>query len=198
MFDLKIYPDEGYCSPADWDSLGKIYFWHSRYTVDDNGAFDSPEDFLDCHLNLPYEELEDMTFAQKEEEIRKNYLLKPLFFYEHSGVSLSTTPFSCPWDSGQVGYIMVSHEEITKKFGELFMKTLGKAEEILVSEVKSWDNYLSGNVYGFQLLENDDTVDSCWGFYGDLEEVKEQMQEYIPEIHWDLLEKADVTYHAYY
>lgn len=197
MFELKIYQDDEYCSPAEWDLFGEIYFWHRRYSLGDNLCFSSPEDFLDYHSDLTYEELEDMNFSQKEGEVRKNNLLLPLYLFDHSGLSLSTTPFYCPYDSAQVGYIMVSHKDIIKEFGELSTETLAKAEKILVSEVKSWDDYLSGNVYGFQLLENEEHIDSCWGFYGDIEEAKEQMKERIPEIHWDLLEKTEMSYLHY-
>lgn len=33
--------------------------------------------------------------------------------------------------------------------------------------IDEWNQYLSGDVYGFKLLdENQNEIDSCWGFYG--------------------------------
>lgn len=49
-----------------------------------------------------------------------------------------------------------------------------RAIEIMESDVKVYDQYLTGVVYGFELYEatSDDAIpdwneiDSCWGFYG--------------------------------
>ena len=58
-----------------------------------------------------------------------------------------------------------------------------KAKEILVNEVRIYDDYLRGEVYGFVLEKKEvcaccgrieyEEIDSCWGFYGtDLEYMK--------------------------
>ena len=37
--------------------------------------------------------------------------------------------------------------------------------------IKSWNDYLSGNVYGFIIEdEKGEQLGSCWGFYGDIED----------------------------
>jgi len=33
------------------------------------------------------------------------YVILPLYLYDHGGITMSTGAFSCPWDSGQVGWI---------------------------------------------------------------------------------------------
>jgi hypothetical protein len=34
--------------------------------------------------------------------------------------------------------------------------------------LRDWNNYLSGNVYGFEILYKDgESLESCWGYYGD-------------------------------
>jgi hypothetical protein len=42
----------------------------------------------------------------------------PVYAYIHSGIRLSCDPFSCPWDSGQIGIIHVSVEKMRREFGE--------------------------------------------------------------------------------
>ena len=32
-------------------------------------------------------------------------VILPLYLYDHSGITMNTCGFSCPWDSGQVGWI---------------------------------------------------------------------------------------------
>jgi hypothetical protein len=40
-----------------------------------------------------------------------------LYLYDHGGITISTGPFSCPRDSGQVGFIYASHKQIRDHFG---------------------------------------------------------------------------------
>jgi len=49
-----------------------------------------------------------------------------------------------------------------------------KAEACLCAEVKLYDRYLTGDVYGY-IIEDDDgnRIDSCWGFYGDKDAVSQ-------------------------
>ncbi len=46
----------------------------------------------------------------------KRTVILPLDLYDHSGITMNTTGFHCPWDSGQVGYIYVMPEDIRKEF----------------------------------------------------------------------------------
>jgi len=39
-----------------------------------------------------------------------------------------------------------------------------RADEVLTAEVEEYDNYLQGEVFGFQAYEGTVEVDSCWGF----------------------------------
>jgi hypothetical protein len=82
--------------------------------------------------------------------------------------------------------VLVSLSEITEVLSN-------KAEEILISEVETYDQYLRGNVYGFILETNDGKhIDSCYGFYGD--NFKENgMLEYIPDEYRDLVNKLEAV-----
>lgn len=87
-----------------------------------------------------------------------DYWIFPLFAYIHGGVSLSLGSFRCPWDSGQIGYLLLARS------------TWGNepaAQAAAESTVAAWNQYLSGDVYGYRVLDEDgDCLDSCWGFYG--------------------------------
>lgn len=77
-------------------------------------------------------------------------------------------PFSCPWDSGQVGYIYVTFERARQEHGWKVMTKARRAKliECLQDEVKAYDDYLTGQVYGYVLTnDNGDTIDSLWGIY---------------------------------
>jgi hypothetical protein len=122
--------------------------WNRRYDLGDKHDYASPADFR-----------EDVDFDA--------CVILPLYLYDHSGITMSTGPFDCPWDSGQVGWIVCDTETLEREFAG----DRERAEKALRAEVAVYDAYLTGSVYGFivEELEGDDweEVDSCWGFYGD-------------------------------
>ena len=84
------------------------------------------------------------------------YHVFPLYTYIHGGVSLSTSGFSCQWDSGQIGVILVSKDG-----------GFTDPEQAAKSLCDEWNQYLSGDVWGYTVTSNDgEPVDSCCGFYG--------------------------------
>ena len=88
----------------------------------------------------------------------------PLYLYDHSGLSISTGEFSCPWDSGQIGWIYATKGSIAKMWGDT-PPTSEVLREALESEVKAYDLFLRGGYVGYVIEDLDgETVDSCWGF----------------------------------
>jgi len=96
----------------------------------------------------------------------------PVNYYEHGGcgVSLSNEyPFNCRWDSGTIGFAVVTKDAIREEYGvkRISSKLVDKAMVTLESEVRMLNDFLSGNVYQYNLLdENGNEIDSCSGFYG--------------------------------
>lgn len=82
----------------------------------------------------------------------------PLYAYIHGGVTLSLNPYSCPFDSGRVGSVFVGKKEWPDE------SAAKKAADSLVAE---WNTLLSGDVWGFEVVEDGVVVDSCWGYYGE-------------------------------
>jgi hypothetical protein len=151
---LEIYQDDCPESPREfWDNLGTMVCWHRRYNLGDKQA--DPEEAA---------------------EMVKGAVCLPLYLYDHSGITMRCAPFSCPWDSGQVGWIFVSKERIRQEFGKCGKSEIEKAKEILRGEVETYDLYLTGDVYFFRLVKpatcatcghtEPEVLDSCGGFYG--------------------------------
>lgn len=170
---MKIFFDESPESPREWDNLGKMVCFHRRYSLGDAHHYRSSN----------YNGWEELAQA-----IMRDYniaIMLPMYMYDHSGITISTTPFSCPWDSGQIGWIFATKEDVRKEFGvkRISKKMIERVEKILLAEVEIYDKYLTGEVYGY-ILENKEgeQVDSCWGFYS-----IEDMKEYIPEEYEDIL-----------
>lgn len=99
---------------------------------------------------------EDLDWELKgaiEAVLDKHVIMLPLYLYDHSGITMSTSSFSCRWDSGQVGFIYVSKETVRKEYGwSRFTKDrVERIEAYLKGEVETYDHYLTGEVYGYTL-----------------------------------------------
>jgi hypothetical protein len=157
MNRLKVLHDSSADSPREWDNLGTMVCFHNRYDLGDNHNYNSDD----------YNNWEEMKKAIEKEE--NTAVILPLYLYDHSGISISTGAFSCRWDSGQIGFIFISKEKAVQEFGGKIVtaKLKERLVGILEGEVETYDQYVRGEVYGFQIVdEDDDIVDSCYGFYG--------------------------------
>lgn len=164
---IEIISDTTPESPRDWDNIGTMVCFHRTYQLGDkhNHHFNDFNGWNDFEQHIT-----------KSENVG---VILPLYLYDHSGLTMNTTGFQCPWDSGQVGFIFVSKKKIREEFGVKYVtgKVVDKVEKMLVGEVEVFDQYLRGDVYGYRITDTelDEEIDSCWGFYGEdycLEEAK--------------------------
>lgn len=172
--ELRIYQDELSDSPREWDNLGKMYCTHRRYILGDT---------VNTRVGIVYKNWDEVEkYLIKEHKAK---VILPLYLYDHSGLRMKVGSFQgllpqghAEFDSGQVGFIFATDEDIKKEFSvkKISKKLLQKVETILNNEVKVYDQFLSGDVYCFQVVEkstcdkckrdHEDIIDSCHGFYG--------------------------------
>lgn len=151
MFNLKIIHDDDPPSPREHDNLGIMVCFHGRYDLGDEHSLDSDH----------FEGWEHICNYLKDEEGAR--YITPIYLMDHSGLALSTGPFSCGWDSGQVGFIYTTEEKM-KEFGV----EAADVEKQLKAEVEVYGMYVSGDCWGYVIEDEDgEEVDSCWGFYGE-------------------------------
>ena len=154
-YHIEIHNDEDASNPRENDNIGVMVAFHKRYDLGDKGhgyTADGQES---------WEEL-----AEKLEKDGAVVIL-PLYLYDHSGITMSTGKFNCPWDSGQVGFIFCTKRKLIKEYGKDTKATRAKAEKCLKCEVETYDNFLRGEVYGYTIKDpNGQDGDSCWGFSG--------------------------------
>lgn len=96
-------------------------------------------------------------------------LILPLYLYDHGGITMRTTSFNDPWDSGQVGFIYVKTDDVKQEWGwkRLTKQRREHIEAILRGEVTEYDAYLTGDVWVWFVNDEDDNiVESCGGYYG--------------------------------
>lgn len=143
--------------------------------------YDYRADFIANH-DLDSKEVNQVKFDM----VNRLYLIKPLYLYDHGGITISTGSFSCPWDSGQVGYIYMTPATIAHEWGG----DRQKAEACLDAEVNEYDQYIRGDVWGYTILGEDGEDmgrldDSCWGFFGQeycIEEAKQSAEHIRSEL----------------
>lgn len=167
---LEMLNDEHAQSPREsQENLGTMIYAHRRYCLGDErineGSF---EEYLHARGLSP-----------------DKVVSLPLYLYDHSGLALSTTDFSDPWDSGCVGAIFVSHDQIRQEYGNLDQSTLDKVEGVLRAEVEEMHDFLAGNSFGMRLTqfsstgEQVDHPEEVYGFLG-TDPRTNGMVDYIP------------------
>ena len=197
----KIYYDEDAFNPRkEYVNAATMVCWHSRYDLGDEQPGGGPTDYFRALVNdecphcegtgdEPGAEPEgdynlvpdcahcDGTGLIPDEEVMdlvgKTHYILPLYLYDHSGITISTGRFSCPWDSGQVGWIYISIEKAAQEG----WKTPEQAYKAMQAEVEGYDHYLTGRCYGYVVEDADgEEIDSFWGFLGDSDYVRGEMR----------------------
>ena len=100
-FTIKLHIDENPRNPREeYDYFSTMLCWHSQYSLGDDNPYRDPD-----------EAWEYITESRA--------VVLPLYLYDHSGLSMSTSrsyPFNDPWDAGQVGWIFIEREKVLKEY----------------------------------------------------------------------------------
>ena len=151
-YTITIERDEYPSNPREDDNLGTMICGHRNYTLGD----------------VQYRESYEFHDAVDEITNNPENIWLPIYMYEHSGIVLSTKPFSDRWDSGQLGIIYCEKEKYEKSFPNLKGEELVKAVTgNLEDELETYNQYVQGEVYEYTVQKDGETLDSCCGFYGE-------------------------------
>jgi len=199
----KIVQDDSPANPREEnDSSCTLVCWHRRYTLGDEQPKCDPEEYTvrkGCF---------DVTIPE-----HPSYKTLNLYLLDHSGLSINTGGFSCPWDSGCVGFVHITKDKLREVYNipkSASWKTLiknpwysetktpreileegypndkkitveGLAYRYMTSEVKEYNNYLSGDCYMYSI--DNENFDDSWisGYtYSEIEEeVKKVIDSYL-------------------
>lgn len=117
--------------------------------------------------------LEDEDLNTIADWIDTYLVVLPVYMYDHGGITINTTGFSCPWDSEQIGFIYA------------FKKDFKQGEDIkayLEGVIKEVNYYIEGNVYGYIVEDKEgNQIDSCYGYYGDYKYILEEFKDELIE-----------------
>jgi len=174
-YTIEITPDDDPINPVEeFDGLGTMVCLHGRYRLGHK---------------------QDRSLMPLEHS--KKVISLPIYMYDHSGITINTTGFSCPWDSGKLGFIYVEKDKIRKEYGwkKLTKKRVEQVKTYLEGEVEIYDQYLTGSVYGFQITDHEDEdIDddgSCWGYFGYDHEKSGLLEEARSRIDWEVNNAED-------
>jgi len=156
---VRIFRDDVHEDPREWVNVGTMVCLHRRYRLGDEGhGYDSGA----------YDDMGVLRRAIKRDHGPIACIL-PLSLYDHSGISMNVGAPTCMWDSGYVGYIFVSCAKAKAKLWpdrEPPADWREHVEKALRQEVETYNQPLTGDVYGYSVEGDDKLIDSCWGFFG--------------------------------
>lgn len=142
----RIEQDTNATSPSDWEDK-------SLFLVAKHRDFYVPE---------PDQKRIPESANEVVDNWKRTHWVFPLEAYIHSGIVLALSgEGNFPdrnWDVSQLGFVFASKKE---------WRLSKSARKAALSKVSEWNQYLSGDVWGI-VIEDDEgnEVDSCWGFYG--------------------------------
>jgi hypothetical protein len=178
-YTVEIHYDEDAYNPlAEFDGQPALVLHakaegHFGWTNDEGWA-DTLNGALD-RLNERYPKDKCLAVIQRWLAVFKGVpVVLPVGAGEHSGTWVylgSGASFADPggWDSGWVGWLFWTPEKIVELTWAGKPPTTEKLEEMLIGSFKEFANWVSGETFGYVIVDPDGGAvddDSCWGFYG--------------------------------
>lgn len=190
-FKVELNYDPFMDSPRNFDTLGTIVYIHSGYILGDINLNDymgeTGEDMFLNHIDeisnntiIPNrKEIDEFTEEEKEQVwkwIDENLVILTVYGYEHGNIMLNTKGFNCRFDSGQVGYIYVTKEDIKSEYGisKLTDEYIEKAKNVLNREIKEFSEYIQGNVYSYTVYDQNNEIYDIADMFYDLDECRDE------------------------
>ena len=163
-YKVEITLDDWASSPREWDNLGTMLTWQNKYRSPDKHEFPLPGDFIEWW----------------NENCGVDGIIMPIYCLDHGNVSYSTKDYHDRCDSGQVGFIYVTSDDLAKEG-----MTPADAMKVLEGEVENYSLYAQGEVYSINITQKSqcstcehiewEFVEGCGGFLGGID------PDYIPD-----------------
>lgn len=156
----------------------------------------------DSEDDIAYQMGQELDWSEKLEliEATGEVVMLPISMYEHSGITLWLgSKWGHPdaqWDCSSIGFAFVEKKTAEKEMSQRILPDGQKndwkewAYTIMEGEMKTYDQYLRGEVYGYMIEDEEGEVASnvylcgCWGYYDEnhlLEDAKGNIDTYLEE-----------------
>lgn len=155
---LRVEQDMDAQSPDTWENEDVfLVYEHRNFTVRREGF--EPRDIFEYKGNQPKFELigetPDNIQLHKRDDRFDDYFIFPVDAYIHSGVHLSLAGSrdypDRRWDVSTTGFVLVKKEEVVE--GKKPVITIEEARKYAEGLLETWNQYLSGDVWGFTVLK---------------------------------------------
>lgn len=184
LFFMTAEQDNMPINPREDFNNCTICYVRNRYLG--SSKYDNDRDFADS------DDLNDYLAGLKDRGTE--FVSVPLYAYVHSGITISTSSFGDPWDSGCFGIAICTKEQVVNAFGN-DTDWQQHAEDIIEDEIETYDKFLTGETYVYTVYEYDKAAkewtlnDTCGGFYSNDED--EMLSSYFNK-NYRLIDESEV------
>lgn len=139
---LRLFYDECPTNPREDYNLTRMVCFHKRYDLGDSHDYKHDD----------YESWDEM--EKNITRMENPIVIKPLYLYDHGGITISTKPFGDRWDSGQIGFVFIRKDDVRNEFSikRCGQNMVERCSVLLDGEVEVYDKYLRGEVYGYNIV----------------------------------------------
>lgn len=203
-----MYDDDAESPRRAWDNVATLWSedMHRRYNFHESEASDVLARIIaserahigDNEVMDEWQDINWINYLLTVQPGRNDWVIVPLNMYDHGGLSFSTGGFSCQWDSGIIGFMIVDRERWDAQHGGEWSREA--AIEHIEGEVADLNNYHVYGAVGYQLEKANtctccdhtewEEITSCWGYYGDSKSRMESVKGDLPLEYQHLMEGA--------
>lgn len=181
---FKLFYDEYSESPRLCDNVATIFTWERNYNSPDEND-DTFEEFAEKHgVDVSKEcNLDSVMDAMRKE----GYYVIPVYALHHGVSHYSIDDFNDPWDSGVVGVAFCKKQ-----------KGLYDSDDylrgIIDQEIKEYDTWVNGEIYGIALLGQDAAVlDTSAGYMMPYENRNEVLKDMLYSVGVDIQDEYQLA-----
>ena len=181
---FKLFYDEYSESPRLDDNIATILTWERNYNSPDEND-DTFEEFAKKHgVDVSKEwNLGSVVDAMREE----GYYAVPVYALHHGVSHYSTHDFHDPWDSGVVGIAFCKKQKGLPDNNDYL-------RSIIDEEIKAYDAWVNGEIYGIALLGQDATVlDESVGYMMPYENRIEVLKDMLSSVGVDIQDEYQLA-----
>lgn len=181
---FKLFYDEYSESPRLDDNVATILTWERDYSSPDENN-DTFEEFAEKHgVDVSKEwDLDSVMDAMREE----GYYVVPVYALHHGVAHYSINDFNDPWDSGVVGVAFCKKQEGLPDNDDYLRKIIDR-------EVKTYDAWVNGKIYGIVRLGQDETVlDESAGYMMPYENRIEILKDMLSSVGVDIQDEYQLA-----
>lgn len=174
---FKLFYDEYSDSPRLYDNVATILTWERNYKSPDENN-DTFEEFAEKHgVDVSKGcNLDSVMDAMRE----GGYYVVPVYALHHGVSHYSTYDFHDPWDSSVVGIAFCKKQKGLPDNNDYL-------RSIIDDEIKVYDAWVNGEVYGIDLLGQDAAVlDTCAGYMMPYENRTEVLKDMLSSVGVDI------------